>query len=378
MSRKKTGPVLSVRTFIEDDDENILVLRRNEDQLEGGKWSFPGGHLEQYEQVKESESPEEGVARLVSQRTGLDVEGLDFLNYQNSLPSYGSELHCLNMYFKAKGNGQVTVGDNFSDYAWIPLDQLETIDLAFDGKDAIGFYRQSMNPEQVQLWKLVDEAGSRKIPITKEMLLKLNIQPGFFDKMERDISVYELVRKKVHTTLEMIRSCSKRNSEPIINQIESRTKSYDSTLEKMIRKGDGNIPRHYTTFDDMAGARSVVTFLKDVYTVRDRLQEYPDFSLREEEDYIKEPKDTGYRALHLTLEVPLPGLKFVPRCEVQIKTLYQHSWSNMTHELTYKQHDISEEHLKKFLDLSRTLTAADEIAEKLRHDVEHRHRLEIK
>jgi putative GTP pyrophosphokinase len=341
------------------------LLKRADSQNAPGHWSLPGGTL------KYTESPEQGLERLIKTKTGLDISQADFLNYQNSLPVPPGIMHCLNIYFKANAYGQVHIADGFSKYIWAPSKMLNNYDLAFMGNDAIRFYESSKKSEEEKLWALADEAGSMFIPITKKDLIALQVSSGFFTQLKKDMKVYEHVRTKIQATLEIIQSVNKRGHDPTIVQIQSRNKTPNSVIEKMIRKGQDGLPRHYTTFDDMAGARVVASFLKDVYTLRDNLLSFPDYTLISQEDYIENPKDSGYRALHLTLEVPLPGISFIPKCEVQIKTVYQHSWSNASHELTYKHSDIPQEHVEEFRKLSNTLWEAELITDKLRHDIEH-------
>lgn len=359
------GPVLSVRAFLENNLGDVLVLKRSDTQNAPGHWSLPGGTLNY------TESPEQGLERLIKHKTGLHISNVDFLNYQNSPPVPPGIMHCLNMYFKAKVSGDVQINNGFSEYAWIKPQKLSEYQLAFMGNDAIKFYEASKKSTEEQLWMLVNEAGSKSIPVTRERLIELQALPGIFTQLSNDLKVYELVRKKVNATLEIIQHSNKRGHDPIIVQIQSRTKSPESLMEKMVRKGSNGIPRHYTTFNDTAGVRAVVSFLKDVYTTRDHLLSFPEFQLREEEDYIKKPHETGYRALHLTLEVPLPGISFIPRCEVQIKTVLEQACSNATHELTYKNYSIPKKYLDEFTALSNTLWDAEKQIDKLRHDIEH-------
>ena len=56
-------------------------------------------------------------------------------------------------------------------------------------------------------------------------------------------------------------------------------------------------------------------------------------------DYIENPKDNGYRSLHLVLSVPvflLNGCESVP-VEVQIRTVAMDFWASLEHQLRYKK-----------------------------------------
>lgn len=79
-------------------------------------------------------------------------------------------------------------------------------------------------------------------------------------------------------------------------------------------------------------------------------------------DYIRNPKPSGYRSLHYLLKITIddhadrgdgtvePRQVAVP-CEVQIRTMMQNAWGELTHENSYKSGDVALPGL--FLDLSR-------------------------
>ena len=56
-------------------------------------------------------------------------------------------------------------------------------------------------------------------------------------------------------------------------------------------------------------------------------------------DYVFEPTPTGYRAIHLILEVdtylPGEGVRAVP-CEVQLRTTFQDLWAEISHATVYQ------------------------------------------
>ena len=58
-------------------------------------------------------------------------------------------------------------------------------------------------------------------------------------------------------------------------------------------------------------------------------------------DYIKNPKDNGYRSLHLGLKVPvfLIDRKVVVPVELQIRTVAMDFWASLEHQLRYKQNN---------------------------------------
>lgn len=124
-----------------------------------------------------------------------------------------------------------------------------------------------------------------------------------------------------------------------IHHIESRLKSIQSMMQKLSSK-------HYTVsmqsavenLDDIAGIRVVCSYVQDVYTVARLLTSQDDVRLIEMLDYIRQPKKSGYRSLHLIIEVPVflqDGRVMVP-VEVQIRTIAMDFWASLEHSMRYK------------------------------------------
>ena len=72
----------------------------------------------------------------------------------------------------------------------------------------------------------------------------------------------------------------------------------------------------------------------------DCLLQQDDITLLEKKDYIEHPKDSGYRSLHLIVQVPifLQNEKRPMKVEVQIRTLAMDLWASQEHKLRYKKH----------------------------------------
>ena len=62
------------------------------------------------------------------------------------------------------------------------------------------------------------------------------------------------------------------------------------------------------------------------------------FSVIEEQDYIKNPKESGYSSYHLLLKVPIflkQGKEYIT-AEVQIRTVAMDFWASLDHKIQYK------------------------------------------
>lgn len=124
-----------------------------------------------------------------------------------------------------------------------------------------------------------------------------------------------------------------------IHHIEHRIKTLESAAKKLKRRGyDLTIDNIYAHIQDMAGVRVICNYLDDIYYLRSLLTRTESFRVIREADYIKEPKETGYRSLHLIVEVPIvisEGTLKLP-VEIQLRTIAMDMWASLEHELRYK------------------------------------------
>ena len=131
-----------------------------------------------------------------------------------------------------------------------------------------------------------------------------------------------------------------------IEGIKTRVKSYESILKKIRKK---NIPINLESIEenirDIAGIRVICSFPEDIYEIAESFLRQDDIILIEKKDYIKEPKPSGYRSLHLIVQVPIflqKTKKFV-YVEVQLRTIAMDFWASLEHKLRYKKNIPAEQ-----------------------------------
>jgi putative GTP pyrophosphokinase len=193
----------------------------------------------------------------------------------------------------------------------------------------------------------IDELASESVPdgtMPKIINRELMNNPDNFYKMafefQQIMMVYESAIKQIETKLDILNKENKvsgrRNP---IETVKSRVKSPQSIAGKLEKR---HLP---VTFDsmvqnlhDIAGVRVICPYISDIYSVRDMLLKQPDIKLLEEKDYIKNPKESGYRSLHLVIEVPvyLSETTHQVKVEVQLRTIAMDFWACLEHELHYK------------------------------------------
>lgn len=114
----------------------------------------------------------------------------------------------------------------------------------------------------------------------------------------------------------------------------------ESIMDKLYRK---KLPFEVSTVEacltDVAGIRVICPFLEDIYRLADCLLQQDDVKLIRMKDYIREPKDNGYRSLHLIVEIPifLQNEKKQMKVEVQLRTIAMDFWASLEHRLRYKK-----------------------------------------
>lgn len=130
-----------------------------------------------------------------------------------------------------------------------------------------------------------------------------------------------------------------------IENIKSRTKSKESLVKKLKTKGlPLTIDAIENNIYDLAGVRVVCAFPEDIYMLADCFLNQDDITLIERKDYIENPKENGYRSLHLIVSVPifLKDEKKDMKVEVQLRTIAMDFWASLEHKIRYKK-DLSEE-----------------------------------
>ena len=134
-----------------------------------------------------------------------------------------------------------------------------------------------------------------------------------------------------------------------IEAIKTRLKTPKCVVEKMERIGKPiTVESIEKELSDVAGVRVICSFEDDIYKLADMLALQDDIYVLRVKDYIKHPKPSGYRSLHMIVEVPifLAKEKRYMRVEVQLRTIAMDFWASLEHKLHYKK-DIPQEHAKE-------------------------------
>ena len=188
------------------------------------------------------------------------------------------------------------------------------------------------------------------------------------------LMLYESGIKQITTKLEILEDEfeSKHERNPI-STITSRIKDPMSIAEKLQRRGFAvTLDNMVTKLTDIAGIRVTCPFISDAYHVVQMLLAQDDVSLVEFKDYIKNPKESGYRSLHVIvkIEVYFSDQKREIPVEVQVRTIAMDFWASLEHQLHYKKDyampdNIAEELRSIADDISRTDLRMQELAKNI-------------
>ena len=121
-----------------------------------------------------------------------------------------------------------------------------------------------------------------------------------------------------------------------------------------------NIPldRFTEQMDDIAGIRIICQFVEDIDRVVDLIRSRKDMEVKQERDYIRQMKTSGYRSYHMIIYYMVDTLEGSKRLqmEVQIRTMAMNFWATVEHSLQYKYKRNIPDHIRE-----RLLNAADAI-----------------
>ena len=151
------------------------------------------------------------------------------------------------------------------------------------------------------------------------------------------------------------------------NAIVSRFKTRESIAEKIIRK-QGKYT-NLSDITDIAGVRIITYYSEDVDRVSDIIE--CEFNIDRENSIDKresmEPDRFGYCSVHYVVEMDTKRLALREygmykgiKCEIQIRSVLQHAWAEIEHDIGYKSEvTVPKEVRRNFSRLAGLLEIAD-------------------
>lgn len=170
---------------------------------------------------------------------------------------------------------------------------------------------------------------------------------------------YDCALSEVRTKLDVLnKELSLRNNRNPFEAIKMRIKTPVSIYNKLSGKGlDFTLDNIRKNVSDIAGIRVICSFVDDIYMLADCLAKQDDINVIQRKDYIEKPKKSGYRSLHLIIEVPifLTQEKEFMKVEVQFRTIAMDFWASLEHKMKYKKNIENQEVISDDLKFSADL-----------------------
>ncbi len=180
--------------------------------------------------------------------------------------------------------------------------------------------------------------------LSKEELIERTIR--FFDRYGGDlIQIKELLNIRLSQLALAYTIDHNLPAEAV--SISTRVKTLKSFLKKMDTKAWPQFYYPTEVIQDLIGARVVCWFVDDCDGITSLISSSKHLKIEGEvDDYIKQPKPSGYRSIHLLANVAYDSVRRDGNevvinsqdmiCEIQIRTKLQDVWGDVTHEFHYK------------------------------------------
>lgn len=330
---------LSVSALSLDEHQQCLMLRRSSSSKHyAGTWEPPGGKCDS------GEAMEAALLREVEEETGLQVRLTRLLG---SSQWEMSESQIAYLYFEAEvTSGELNLSDEHDAYEWVPYAKLAGLSVAPPYREFLESYFKTVSPAQSS--RTLDRyraqvEGYRQIQPSYEALAR-----GLIAVLER-------------ATADLGLHCI----------VQARAKTITSFAEKILRPG-----KHYTDplreLTDLCGARVIAHTLGGVAAVCRFVEDHFAISWPDSGDKLESlaASEFGYLSRHYVVAFK-PGVfpaDIVPadlgeqglKAEIQVRTILQHAWADINHELSYKNRfALPRRWLRQFARLAAVLEEAD-------------------
>ena len=165
--------------------------------------------------------------------------------------------------------------------------------------------------------------------------------------------LYDSALKKMNTKIEILNNefINRYDYNPI-EHITSRLKTPESIVKKLKRYGyETSIENMVRYVNDIAGVRLICSFTSDIYRLAEMIGNQSDLKVLSIKDYIKNPKESGYKSYHMLVSVPifLSDSVVDTKVEIQIRTIAMDFWASLEHKIAYKFEGKAPDYLEREL-----------------------------
>ena len=149
-----------------------------------------------------------------------------------------------------------------------------------------------------------------------------------------------------------------------IEHIKTRIKTPESIVKKLKKYGyETSIENMVKYINDIAGIRIICSFTSDIYRLASMIGNQSDLKVLSIKDYIKNPKESGYKSYHMLVAVPifLSDSVVEAKVEIQIRTVAMDFWASLEHKIYYKFEGHAPEHIgQELIECAKMVSALDD------------------
>ena len=123
-----------VGAVITNKNDEILLMKRKQDDFMGGIYEIPGGNAEKEENIYDT------LEREIKEETNFDLKKVNsYIHYFDYLSGSGKK--CRQFNFKVEVTGGPLVLTEHDEYKWISLDETEEQNISDELKECLIIYR---------------------------------------------------------------------------------------------------------------------------------------------------------------------------------------------------------------------------------------------
>ena len=188
--------------------------------------------------------------------------------------------------------------------------------------------------------------------------------PDAINSWEMLMFLYNSALKEVGTKVDILNDefAHIHNYNPI-EYTKKRLKTAESIVKKLRKDGhESTLENMRKYIKDIAGIRIVCSFTSDIYTLAEMIGKQNDITVISVKDYIKHPKQSGYKSYHMIVSVPifLSDQVIDTKVEIQIRTIAMDFWASLEHKIYYKFEGNAPDYISKDLrDCSEIVSMLD-------------------
>ena len=161
----------------------------------------------------------------------------------------------------------------------------------------------------------------------------------------------------------------------------ARVKDENSIIAKAFLRQDKHYTNPYEQITDKVGIRFVVLELSEISIIKDIIEKHSDWETSKDVDFEtirdEKPELFVYQSVHYIVrncnELEYNGVVIPAQtpCEVQIRTLLQHAYAELSHQTVYKSNAQIDPTIKRKLARSMALIeATDELFKEVRGEMQ--------